>query len=357
MAAFTGSFTGSLLQVQPGDIISSSLINQMLARLGALETGAGTGLALGPLGVDVHTLVALGTGFEAGGGIFLDGSPLLTSQVTRGVNLVILDSTLTVKFRQAYDTFGSASAANDLAADLNAQAAPQDIVIAVTHDAYASQLNAAARAALAAVGGAALGRAIRLRDNAAFIGIVPANRGAISYDYLSSIVPADLESSAANARLAALLFVWGIYSLPLKRFLLGGGTSNAITAQPTPTSTVTLHTLTLPNTVLNSALTATLNSTLVESTLIGPTLIRPTRIGPSLINQPLIINRLVEHEESVQVIPGLGREEQRLLHEAGIGNVGALAEAEPARLAETLNVQPVEAAGLVGIARALLGPR
>ena len=156
--------------VRPGDVITSELFNQILARLTVLEASRITGILLGPLGENTHTLVALGTGFEAGGGIFLDGAPLLSTAVQRGINMVILDPNLNVKFRNAYDTFGSSAIESArLVSDLQTQAAAHDLVAVVTHDAYLG-LTAEAKKALAAVGGAALGAVTRPRDNAAFIG-------------------------------------------------------------------------------------------------------------------------------------------------------------------------------------------
>lgn len=211
--------------VVPGDIITSELMNQILARLTLLEASRITGILLGPLSENTHTIVALGTGFESGGGIFLDGVSLLAGPVQRGINLVILDPNLTVKFRSAYDTLGSINESDRLVTDLQNQAVARDLVVVATHDAFLGISNAA-KFALGSVGGEALGRVLRLRDNGAFIGVVPNNRSNISFNYLASLVPADSEGSS-TALLSALPFVWGIYSIPLKRFLVGGGSNTS----------------------------------------------------------------------------------------------------------------------------------
>src|SRR5207244_234598 len=111
--------------------------------------------------------------------------------------------------------------ATQLVTDLRSHTSQYDVVVAATHDAYATQLGVDAKAALAAVGGAALGKAPSSRANAALIGVVPANKDNVSFDYLVSVMPAD-GPGFVNERLAGLPLVWGIYSLPLQRFLLGG---------------------------------------------------------------------------------------------------------------------------------------
>lgn|GEM_PF-4545507 len=216
----------------PGDLITSDLINQILDRLDALAGSATSArLLLGPLADDTHTLLALGTGFELSGGIYLDGVSLLPGPPARGINLVILDQTLNVKFRSSYDTLILPSESARLVSDLQTQVARYDVVCGVTHDAYQDQLSAAAKAALAAVGAAALGNATRTRDNAAFIGVAPANRSKVAFNYLVSVLPAD-DQGSTSALLAAQPFVWGLYSTPLSRFLLGGGSTDTLVPAP-----------------------------------------------------------------------------------------------------------------------------
>src|SRR5947199_7481275 len=108
-----------------------------------------------------------------------------------------------------------------MAAVLRTQTSQYDIVVVVTHDSYAG-LSAAGRAALASVGGASLAAPGRERDNAAFIGVVPANNtDQASFDYLVSVIPADTPGTGA-AQVSALPFAWGVYSVPMRRFLMGG---------------------------------------------------------------------------------------------------------------------------------------
>ena len=216
--------------VRPGDVITSDLFNRLHARLAALEASNPTGILLGPLGANTHTLVALGTGFETGGGIFLDGVSLLSSPPQGGINLVILDPNLSRKFSSAYDTSKEKAAESEsarLAKDLQDRAAAHDLVLVATHEIYSFQLSADARQALAAVGGAAMAVSSPLKNSAAFIGIVPDKRVTVRYNYLVSIIPADVGNSVA-----ALPFVWGIYSIPLKRFLIGGGSSSQFLPPP-----------------------------------------------------------------------------------------------------------------------------
>src|SRR5262245_44686254 len=97
-----------LARVQPGDLITSDLINAIIDRLGSLENRTtDTRIILGPLSTSTHTLLALGSGTETTGGIWLNGVSLLTAAPRRGINLVILDSQLGIKFRGTYDTFAN----------------------------------------------------------------------------------------------------------------------------------------------------------------------------------------------------------------------------------------------------------
>ena len=212
--------------VSPGDLITSSLINEIMRRLADLDTRMpDTRLTLGPLSQDTHTLVALGTGFEGGGGIWLDGTGVLTN-VKRGINLAVFSSALAVKLTDSYDTWGLASESARLASDLNTRTVKGDVIAVVTHDAYALNLSADAEAALAAVGGRSIAYApTNARANGAFIGIVPNTRTNVSYDYLTSFMPADALGFGAQL-LVALPMAWGIYSVPRTRFVLGGATSS-----------------------------------------------------------------------------------------------------------------------------------
>jgi hypothetical protein len=216
----------SSLRVQPGDVVTSDLFNNLLTRVALLESQTSDiGLRLGALAADTHTLVALGTGFESGGGIWLDGDPLLSVQTQAGIHLVILDGALRLKFKKIYDVSrpgdGATKASDELAAVLRTQTSQYDLVIVVTHESYAG-LSPHGRAALASVGGASLAAPGRERDNAAFIGVVPANNtDQASFDYLISVIPADIPGTGA-AQVAGLPFVWGVYSVPMRRFLMGG---------------------------------------------------------------------------------------------------------------------------------------
>jgi hypothetical protein len=221
-------------RVQPGDLITADLLNRILEDLATRTSD--TGIRLGPLARGTHTLVALGTGLEPGGGIWLDGQPLLSDEPGPGLNLVILDSALGLKFRATYDTHASADESRRLAADLRARAGRSDVVAAVSHDAYLTNLDSTARAALAAVGGAGLATPPTGRHNAAFMSVVPADRGTIVFDYLTSVMPPDATGSPAG-----LAFVWGIYSTPLRRFLLGsgaGGVGAGPGAPPVPVAVI-----------------------------------------------------------------------------------------------------------------------
>lgn len=65
----------------------------------------------------------------------------------------------------------------------------------------------------------------------------------------------------------------------------------------------------------------------------------------------------IRREERVTVLPGIGREEETRLTNAGIRDIGGVADADPVILGNALGVQPAEAARMIGIARGALGPR
>jgi Interleukin-like EMT inducer len=226
LSTTTLSSAPSAQVVHPGDVITAQLMNGILARLAALEAKpVVNGFQLGSLGTDIHSLVALGTGFESGGGIFLDGNSVLSQPIGRGVNMAILNgTTLAVKFSGVFDTWGDAAESTRLVTTLNNNAARYDIVAVITHDAYSLSLSTAAADALASVGGAAMKNPPRQRTNAAFIGVVPASRTNVSFNYLTSVITADNTGTGGSALLAALPLAWGIYSKPQKRFLVGGAT-------------------------------------------------------------------------------------------------------------------------------------
>jgi Interleukin-like EMT inducer len=203
-------------RVQPGDVITASLMNQVLSRLDELDRRTlEVRIVPAPLINNAHALVALGGAFGQPSGIWLDDTPLLPSIPNPGINLVILDPTLSVKYWSVYTT-GSLPADSDrLVSDLQTFGLSADIIVGVTQDAFADQLSPRARAALAAVGAAVFTSAQPNSDAIAFIGVVPAG-GALSFNYLTSDVPVDGQG-------AGLPFLWGIYSTSLRRFLAGGG--------------------------------------------------------------------------------------------------------------------------------------
>lgn len=266
--------------VNPGDLITADLINSVLDVLRTLDTTVSDltssllTFQLGSLVKDTHTLLALGTGFETGGGMWLDGEPLLINEPSRGINVVILTADLIVKHRQSYDTHGSATQAEQLASDLTNLTNRYDIVMAVTHDAYSLNLTQNARAALASVGAAALAETGEVRDSGAFIGVVPENQTGVSFNYITAFIPADGSGTGA-ARVAGLPFAWGVYSRPLQRFLLGGATSHQPGTRAVAPTTPTTPTLTIPT---RPTLTFPTGPTLTFPT--GPTLTIPT--GPIL---------------------------------------------------------------------------
>jgi hypothetical protein len=65
----------------------------------------------------------------------------------------------------------------------------------------------------------------------------------------------------------------------------------------------------------------------------------------------------IRREDRVTVLPGIGREEETRLTNAGFSNLGAVADADMTTLGTALGVQPADAARMIGIARGALGPR
>ena len=371
-----------LTRVQPGNLITSELINSIIDQLNGLKGRPGNlPLILGPLAEQTGTLVALGTGFEASGGIWLDGEPLLSGSPTRGISLVILNPSLKVKFRAAYDTFGDAGSSARLVQDLQAAAQPSDIVVGVTHDAFVNQLQPSAKAALASIGAAALGLApADTRSAAAFIGVVPTNRSSAQFNYLVSVQPADAPGFSGNQRLTAMPFAWGVYSISLQRFLVGAAsgqlpsgaslpTSPTLTSTfPTfPTFTMTLptdftlgtfptlptFTMTLPTDfTLNTFVTVpTLTVTLPTDFTFNTLFTAPTMNLPTLAT----LVGFVRPEDEVTVLPGLGSSEKRKLSNAGVTSVNALVNSPVNKVASALNINNEAAASLIGRARQLMG--
>lgn len=138
-------------------------------------------------------------------------------------------------------------------------------------------------------------------------------------------------------------------------------------SRPVPTPTVptitrpTIPTLTFPTftptlTFVPTFTVPTLTATFIPPTF-GPT-IDPTRftIGPTLfatVNPNL--GRAAVPEDPVRVLPGIGTAEEGLLRNAGIIDIRSVADADPVRIADTLRLQPQEAANVVGLARGMLG--
>jgi hypothetical protein len=379
-----------LPHVQPGNLVTSELLNAIIDQLNGLKGRPGDlPLILGPLAEQTRTLVALGTGFEAGGGIWLDGEPLLAGAPGRGISLVILEPNLRVKFRGTYDTFGDNSSSARLVQDIQSSTQPYDVVVGVTHDAFARLLQSNAKAALASVGAAALALAgVDTRSAAAFIGVVPPNKGAAQFNYIVSVLPPDAPGTGASPRLAAQPFAWGVYSVPMQRFVLGGASGQLPGSQILPTSPTfpTSPTATLPTTfpTLITTLTATLPTDFTVGT--GPiTLTFPTDFtvgtfptdftiqtiptGPIFTGPILTLTLstaniatnllpgfgLVQPEDEVTVLPGMGITEKEKLSGAGIVSVRGLVDTPVDMVASTLNISSEAAAGLIGTARRSLG--
>jgi len=320
-----------LPRVRPGDVITADLINLVLQMLETLAAGLASqasmfgpdvaALRLGSLAQNTHTLLALGTGFEQNGGIYLDGRSLLVGQPTRGINLVILDSELNLKYRHAYDTFAFSAQAELLASDLQQRTEQYDVVIGMTSDAFSSQLSNNARAALASVGAEALGRATHARDNAAFIGVVPNTQRIASFNYLTSVLPAD-QPGTGGAQLTAQPFAWGFYSRSLQRFLLGGSSGTMASVAQQPGGNVK------PD-----------SGNVVVS------------LDP---NFGLELPRDVLGAQSVSIVRGIGQRRASELQAAGITNLSLLAEAQPEVIAQAAGVGASTAATWIGQAQALL---
>lgn len=320
-----------LPRVRPGDVITADLINAILQMLETLVAGLASqatafgpdvaALRLGAMAANTHTLLALGTGFEQDGGIFLDGQSLLAGAPARGVNLVILDSELNLKFRSTYDTLVFSAEAERLASDLVQRTVQYDVVIGMTSDAFSSQLTDNARAALASVGAEVVGRTSRARDAAAFIGVVPNSQTRVSFNYLASALPAD-QSGTTAARLTAQPFAWGLYSRTMQRFLLGGS-SGSLTAVRDP---------------------QTGGDVRPGSSVVVP-------LDP---NFGLNLPREVLGLQSVSIIKGIGNQRAVSLERAGVTNLALLAEAQPEVIAQAAGVGLASAQTWVNQAQTLL---
>ena len=240
--------------------------------------------------------------------------------------------------------------------------------------------TAIALAALAAVGAATVAAATGFRDNAAFIGMVPIGNTNVSFDYLVSVVPV---ANAANqvGAVAALPFVWGVYSIPLQRFLLGGG-SGAPAATSTPQPTLTFPTFTAPTVTFQPPVTkptGPIATFTIPTVIFQPpfTLPLPSRfthpgvfdprelLGPEFANVPLghppvdidlsnVVFRAPVADDDVAVVPGIGQQEKELLANVGITSVGNLADADNHAIGQALSLNPEVGAALIRMARGAL---
>ncbi len=321
-----------LPRVRPGDVITAELINLVLEMLETLAAGLATqaamfgpdvaALRLGAMAENTHTLLALGTGFEQDGGIFLDGRSLLAGAPARGINLVILDSELNLKYRSTYDTLIFSAEAERLASDLVQRTVQYDVVIGMTSDAFSSQLTDNARAALASVGAEVVGRATRARDAAAFIGVVPNSQTRVSFNYLASALPAD-QTGATAARLTAQPFAWGLYNRTMQRFLLGGSSGSLSAARDPQTGG--------------------------DAPAGGGSVVVPLdpRFGLELPRDVLGV-------QSVSIIKGIGEQRAASLQRAGVTNLAQLSESRPEQLAQVGGVSVSTAQNWISQAQALL---
>jgi Interleukin-like EMT inducer len=398
------------IRVRPGDIIDSDLFNLMLQRLESLEQRPTNGfMQLGSLGVNTRTLVALGTGFENTGGIFLDGTPVLQGLPTRGINLVVFNPQLLRKFQRSYDTLVDQNASAQLVTDLETQATPGDVVAVVTHDAYqGTPFTTAARQALSAVGGETLAKGLGTgRDNGCFIGVVPTNRTLISFDYLVSVMAADGQGFNSTL-LVAQPFVWGVYNTNLKRFVIGGGSgSQGALRKPEVVGPVgpigrfdpigSIVSPVNPTKFIDPGfIVAPAGDQPISAVVAHPTdkVVNPGILGAAVIEQPAIAavkptaiagmiatpnadllaginlattlvqpggrglepsSATFEADMPVTKLPGLGRSENTALGKIDIANLGALAAADPAKVARALKVELTEAEQLTVLARTMLG--
>jgi hypothetical protein len=251
------------VRVQPGDVITASLMNQVLNRLDDLDRRTlEVRIVPAPLSDNAHAIVALGGAFGQPSSVWLDDTPLLPAIPNPGINLIILDPTLTVKYWSVYATGNLPAESDRLVSDLQTFGLSSDLIIAVTQDAFVDQLTPRAREALAAVGGAAFRTAEPNRDVIAFMGVVPAG-SSLDFNYLVSVVPVDGQG-------AGLPFLWGVYSTSLRRFLVGGGAGQGGAPVVVPMAITSFRVSPVQPTVGGSATgTVTLSGPATESTTVN----------------------------------------------------------------------------------------
>lgn len=326
--------------VQPGGPITSALMNDVLARLSALESmPVGNGVQIGQLATGAHTLIAVGAGYDQGGGIWLDGNPVLSSAPPgHGISIAILSSTLSIKLQRTYDTTSSSQQSNQLAMDAASVIAAGDIVMGVTNGNYLAQIDRGAREFLGSVGAfsviqqPAQGSVQGAVQSASFIGVSP-DLGVIfdinfAYDYVVSVV-LGFQGHQPTPQLAGLPVAWGVYSTALKTFLLGGGANGPMLA-PIVTPIITRLAQQGGGTrggVLNLG-----------------------GLKPNIYLQPGVLK--LDPSTPITDIPGIGAQEANTLKQNGIESLGQLGTTDSAKIGQLLNLSPSAATSFVARANA-----
>lgn len=196
-------------EVRPGEIITSDLFNKIIRKLNALELQASAFddlIKLGPLAEDTHTLLVLSGSSSEEEGLWIDGVHRV-SNLEPGLNLIILDENLEVVL---YEKNPSDSKYKQILSEIK----EGQLLILVTMGSKANMV---------------LSPSGILKD---FVSI-DSNNCII----VSRIVKAPFTSkillSVSNS-IETPLSIWGIYSIPHDRFLIGGTTGNDLVDKRKP---------------------------------------------------------------------------------------------------------------------------
>jgi hypothetical protein len=315
-------------------------MNNILSRLSALESmPTGNGMQIGQLAVGAHTLIAVGAGYDQGGGIWLDGNPLLTTLPPGpGISIAVLSNTLSVKMQKTYDTTSSPQQSYQLGSEMSGGIAAGDIVVGVTNGNYLAQLDPGARQFLGSVGAysvvrqPAQGSVQGAVQSAAFIGVSPDPVVIFdidfAYDYFVSVL-LGFQGHHPTPQLAGLPVAWGIYNTTLKTFLLGGGANGPLLAP---------------------IITPLVSQLLQQGGAQGGGGLKLGGLRPNIYLKPGILK--LDPSTPVTDIPGIGAQDAITLKQNGIENLGQLGASDSANIGQLLNIAPGAATSFIATANA-----
>lgn len=206
-------------EVRPGEIITSDLFNKIIRKLNALELQASAFddlIKLGPLAEDTHTLLVLSGSSSEEEGLWIDGVHRV-SNLEPGLNLIILDENLEVVL---YEKNPSDSKYKQILSEIKEG---QLLILVTMTNTAEKNVKSGSKANMVLSPSGILKDFVSIDSNNCII--------------VSRIVKAPFTSkillSVSNS-IETPLSIWGIYSIPHDRFLIGGTTGNDLVDKRKP---------------------------------------------------------------------------------------------------------------------------